>query len=102
MVKRTALLHPAARRGFQRLCSLLELFEHVPDTPMLGPLSRREFSQALKPLLDQRSGRQQQKKAIPAPFGIEHLGGDVRVLEGIAPEVEKFRQPQRHERLLPR
>src|SRR5580704_11532449 len=69
---------------------------------MFGPLSWWELSQALEPLLDQRSGRQQQEKAIRAPFAIEHLRGDVRVLEGIAPEVEKLRQPQGHERLLPR
>src|SRR5580693_190542 len=69
---------------------------------MFGPLSRRELSQALEPLLNQRSGWQQHEKAIRTPFAIEHLGGDIRVLEGIAPEAEKLRQPQRHERLLPR
>src|SRR6516164_513916 len=69
---------------------------------MFGPLSRWELSQALEPLLNQRSGRHQQEKAIRTPFGIEHLGGDVRVLEGIAPQVEKLREPQGHKRLLPR
>src|SRR6516165_4398764 len=96
------LLYSAPRRGLQRLRFLLQLFEHVPDTPMFGPLSGRELSQGLEPQLDERSSRHQQEKAIRTPFGIEHLGGDVRVLEGIAPQVEKLREPQRHKRLLPR
>ena len=69
--QKDSLLHPAARGRVQRIRILLELFQNVADTIMVGALSRRELSQGLKPLLDQRSGWQQQEKAFRTPFGMK-------------------------------
>ena len=79
------LPRPAAVRSLQLLSFLLELVEHVSDTPMFGALSWRERDQCLKPPLDQRSRWQQHKEAISSPLCIVHLRGDISVLERIAP-----------------
>ena len=49
---RFCLPHSAAVRGLQSPSLFFELIEHVCDAPMVGPLSWRELSQSLEPLLD--------------------------------------------------
>lgn len=95
------LLHPGSIAGLQKFLLASELLHHGARTPALRALPWREFHHGLHVLGDERARGGQHEDTIRPPLTVVD-GADLRILVGVGPQVNKHREPQLYDWLLPR